>query len=102
MIISDLLRKLFEKYSALLLDAFYSLKCAGIYSTFFPNLRKKGACSTSCGPGKLVLPPFRPKYPIVAFRNSPFSPDISKSTKWMAVKFYRTSGYHYKAFTCKI
>ena len=35
-------------------------------------------------------------------RQSPFSLDISESTKCIAVKFYRTSVYHYEAFTCKI
>ena len=30
----------------------------------------------------------------MVFRKSPFSLDISKSTKCIAVKFYRTSGYY--------
>ena len=51
---------------------------------------------------KMILPLFRPKCSIVVFRKSPFSLDISKSTKWIAVKYYRTSVCHYKAFTCKI
>ena len=49
-----------------------------------------------------ILPPFRPKRPIVVFRKSLFSLEISKSTIWIAVKFYRTSVYHYKVFTCRI
>ena len=50
----------------------------------------------------LILPLFRPKWPIVVFRKSSFPLDISKCTKCIAVKFYRTSVYHYVAFTCKI
>ena len=42
----------------------------------------------------LVLPLFRPKCPIVVFRKSPFSLDISKSTNLTTVKFNRTSVYH--------
>ena len=38
----------------------------------------------------------------MVFRKSPFSREISKSTKWIAVKFYRTSVYHYEASIHKI
>ena len=38
---------------------------------------------------------------IVVFRKSPFSLDFLKSTKCKAVKFYRTSVYHYEEFFVK-
>ena len=38
---------------------------------------------------KQLLPLFRPKCPILVFRISPFSLDISNSTKWIAFKIYR-------------
>ena len=41
---------------------------------------------------KIILPPFRPKCHIVVFRKPPFSLDISKYTKWIAVKF---TGHQY-------
>ena len=49
-----------------------------------------------------ILSAFRPKWQIVFFWKSLFSLDISKSTMWIAGKFYRTSVYHYEAFTRKI
>ena len=51
---------------------------------------------------ELLLPLFRPQWPIVVFIKPLFSLDISKSTKWTAEKIYRTLVYHNEAFTPKI